>query len=84
MVTIVPSFEYKLPKGIPCDTFTGCVNSRIRFLLPRRYKDDLPKVKADVQPCIDKGRCRRFRESSKTHVASCSPLHRRVTTSTSG
>ena len=25
-VTIVPAFEYNLPKGTVCDSFTGCIN----------------------------------------------------------
>ena len=57
-VTIVPAFEYNLPKGTVCDSFTGCINN---------IKEDLPKVKADLQGCLSSGHCSRFREASKTH-----------------
>ena len=69
--TIVPAFEFNLPKNTECKTFTGCINKfRPSPAFITSIKNKIPSRKADVLRCVEEEKCNRFRVKSRTHVVS--------------
>lgn len=76
IVTIVPAFEYTLPKDTECNSFTSCINKYDHMIdITNSIKNFLPSYKKDVIQCVSEGRCDRFRVSSRTHVSIASFIY---------